>query len=279
MRKDISLFLVMLLFSLSLQSTAKTVRLLSIGNSFSEDAVEQNLYELCLEEGDTMIIGNAYQSGYSLKNHWNDVESKVRHIEYCKVLKGVRYIFKHCALDSLITDEPWDIITLQQVSQDAGDKVSFEPYLTNLLNYLQVKSINPHVRFGFHQTWAYAQNVKHPGFAKYKKDQMTMYKAVVKTIKKMMAKHPEISFIVPSGTAIQNVRNTSVGDHVNRDGFHLNHTIGRYTVACVWAEIITGKSCVGKKYYPKAMTAELATLGQKAAHAAVKRPNRVSKIK
>ena len=37
-----------------------TIRLLTIGNSFSQDAVEQYLYELAKEAGIHMIIGNAY---------------------------------------------------------------------------------------------------------------------------------------------------------------------------------------------------------------------------
>ena len=40
-----------------------TIRLLTIGNSFSQDAVEQYLYELAKEAGIHMIIGNAYKGG------------------------------------------------------------------------------------------------------------------------------------------------------------------------------------------------------------------------
>ena len=39
------------------------VRVLAIGNSFSQDAVEQYLWELAQEAGVKMIIGNAYRGG------------------------------------------------------------------------------------------------------------------------------------------------------------------------------------------------------------------------
>ena len=39
------------------------VRILAIGNSFSQDAVEQNLHELAAAEGIPTIIGNMYIGG------------------------------------------------------------------------------------------------------------------------------------------------------------------------------------------------------------------------
>uniref|UniRef100_A0AB33IR07 DUF4886 domain-containing protein n=1 Tax=Prevotella sp. GTC17253 TaxID=3236793 RepID=A0AB33IR07_9BACT len=280
MRKYLITLTIALIF-LPASLSARTIRLFSIGNSFSEDAVEQFLYELCLEDKDTLIIGNAYQSGYSLKQHWDDVCSQARNIEYCKVIKGKRYIYKNCRLDSLLKDEPWDIITMQQVSQDAGDFPAFEPYLTNLISHIKATAITKDVALGFHMTWAYAQNAKHPGFKKYGNNQMKMYKAIVKTAKKVLKAHRELSFLAPSGTAIQNARTSSIGDNLNRDGFHLNYGIGRYTVACAWSELITGKSCVGKVYYPKdkGIHPSQVILAQRAAHAAVNNPYRITKIK
>ena len=63
--------LLTLLLLISVTLSAKTIRVLAIGNSFSEDAVEQYLYELCAENGDQLIIGNAYRGGQGLESHWN----------------------------------------------------------------------------------------------------------------------------------------------------------------------------------------------------------------
>ena len=38
------------------------IRILAIGNSFSEDAIESHLYELAKESGKTVIVGNLYIS-------------------------------------------------------------------------------------------------------------------------------------------------------------------------------------------------------------------------
>lgn len=48
---------------------ADTLRVLAIGNSFSQDAVEQYLHELGKSEGYIMIIGNMYIGGCSLERH------------------------------------------------------------------------------------------------------------------------------------------------------------------------------------------------------------------
>ena len=55
-----SFFLFLSFHSSPLQ--AKVIKVLTIGNSFSQDAVEQYLYELAAAQGDSLIIGNAYIS-------------------------------------------------------------------------------------------------------------------------------------------------------------------------------------------------------------------------
>lgn len=65
--------------------------------------------------------------------------------------------------------------------------------------------------------------------------------------------------IVPTGTAVQNLRTTYIGDNVTRDTYHLTKGFGRYTVALTWAIILTGKdiseietpNLVGDEYIPE----------------------------
>ncbi|MDE6646879.1 MAG: DUF4886 domain-containing protein, partial [Prevotella sp.] len=55
--------LFMLLAMAALTVQGKVIKVLAIGNSFSEDAVEQYLYELAAAQGDSLVIGNAYIPG------------------------------------------------------------------------------------------------------------------------------------------------------------------------------------------------------------------------
>ena len=257
----------------------KTIRILAIGNSFSVDAVENYLYELGAAEGINLIIGNAHIGGCSLERHRNNTICDKADYEYTKIVNGKKNLRKGSTLEYCVSDEPWDYISVQQVSQNSGKYETYYPFVSELLTYVKQKARNPDVVYMLHRTWAYAQNSTHGGFANYNKDQLTMYKAIVNTTNKVKKTTKDIAFIIPSGTAIQNARTSTIGDNFCRDGFHLDLVKGRYTAACTWFEKITGISVVGNKYYPEAMTAFEVEVAQNAAHLAVKKPNKVTSMK
>lgn len=276
--KRLSSFIV-LAFAFSLLSFAQelpTLRVLAIGNSFSEDAVEQNLYELGHEVGYNLVIGNAYRGGQGLASHWTVVSQGSKAFEYRKVVDGKRTNQKEVGLDSILADEAWDVITLQQVSQDAGLYATYDPYIQDLLNYVRERARGTNVRYGFHQTWAYARNSTHGGFANYERDQKRMYDNIIETVGRVLTEHRELLFVIPCGTAIQNARTTPLGDHMNRDGYHLDKTIGRYVAACTWVEALTGRSSVGLSYRPAGINATVAAIAQRAAHDAILAPDHVT---
>ena len=248
------------------------VRVLAIGNSFSQDAVEQYLWELAREAGVKMVIGNAYRGGQGFHSHWIDVTEANNTFEYRKVVNGQRSNTPRMALADIITDEPWQFITFQQVSQESGLTSTFEPDLTHLIQYTQSLQTNPNAVYGYHQTWAYSHDSTHGGFANYGNRQEVMYDSICHAVQYATATHPELRFVVPSGTAIQNARTTYLGDNMNRDGYHLDLKMGRYTAACAWLEVITGISPVGFSYRPEGVDFVTAHTCQVAAHEAVARP-------
>ena len=89
-------------------------------------------------------------------------------------------------------------------------------------------------------TWAYQQDSTHSGFPNYNSDQMTMYNSILSVVENKILTNDDISFVIPSGTAIQNLRTSTLGDTLTRDGYHLSHGIGRYTAALTWLAKITG---------------------------------------
>ena len=68
----------MLLTMVALTLQGKVIKVLAIGNSFSEDAVEQYLYELAASQGDSLVIGNAYIGGCSLEMHLDNLKTSRR---------------------------------------------------------------------------------------------------------------------------------------------------------------------------------------------------------
>ena len=118
--RAIVVFLVYLF--IALPSNAKLIKVLAIGNSFSEDAVEQNLFELAKAQGDSLVIGNAYIGGCSIERHYKNLKGDSALYAYRKVIGGTKAEYKHVTLKRIIRDEQWDIITLQQASQLSNRK-------------------------------------------------------------------------------------------------------------------------------------------------------------
>ena len=240
--------------------------MLAIGNSFSQDAIEQYLYELARAQGDSLVIGNAYIGGCSIDRHYTNLVKDSALYAYRKVVGGVRSEHKKWTLKQIIRDEQWDVISLQQASQLSGVFDSYKN-LPTFKRLVESYVTNFHVEFVWHMTWAYAEDFKSSRFQPYDYKQRQMYSDIVNTMLSVM---PAISNprIVPTGTAVQLVR-YRLGDILNRDGMHLSYTLGRYTAACTWCEFLTGRIVDGNSYYPATINETEAQICQEEAHEAV----------
>lgn len=255
-----------------------TLRVLTIGNSFSEDAVENYLYDLAKAKGISIIIGNLYIGDASLVQHADNVSRNAAVYSYRKIDKeGVKTTLANQTIANTLADEKWTHISFQQVSSNSGMFETWQSSLKKVYDYVAPRATNPNVKFLLHQTWAYAQNSTHTGFANYNSNQLTMYNAIVDAVNK--AKDlVEIDMIVPSGTAIQNGRTTVVEDNFTRDGYHLAIPLGRYTAACTWFEAITGQSVIGNTFKPVGVSDYEASISQNAAHFAMLKPNEITEM-
>lgn len=253
------------------------VKLLAIGNSFSEDAVENYLHDLAVADGQSIIIGNMYIPGCPLELHAYNKQHDCRAYRYRKIEADGKMTQKDSMqLSKALINERWDYVSLQQASQLSGVYMSYQPYLHELVNYIH--QLAPQAQVIFHQTWSYAQNSTRAGFEYYGHDQLKMYHAIV-SASRQAAKDEGIRIVIPVGTAIQNARTSGYGDTMNRDGFHLHLIYGRYTAACTWYAKLFGRKVSGNKYAPKGMTAEQTRWSQLSADQAVKYPWRISTIK
>ena len=253
------------------------IRILAIGNSFSDDAIEHYLFDLAKAEGYTVIIGNLYVAGAPLDLHVRNAKDDKAAYSYRKIkADGSKQIMAKTSISTALADEKWDYISFQQASPKSGLFESYAESLPVLFKYVKEKATNPKVKYILHQTWAYAQNSTHKAFPSYNSNQLEMYTAIASATKKVMDTMP-IDILVPAGTAIQNAR-TSLGDVLCRDGYHLDLNIGRYTASCVWFETIFKENVIGNSFKPTAVTVEQARVGQEAAHNAVLKPYQVTKI-
>ncbi|WP_206601056.1 DUF4886 domain-containing protein [Christiangramia flava] len=253
------------------------LKVLAIGNSFSEDAIEYYLYGLAKAAGKDIVIGNLYIGGAELALHVENANNNAEVYSYRKINKsGTKTTTENVSIATAVADENWDYISFQQVSQNSGLYDTFTETLPALYEYVSQQNGNEYTRYLLHQTWAYAQNSTHSGFVNYDNDQMKMYEAIVSAYNQAEALIPTYK-IVPSGTAIQNARTSYLGDNFNRDGYHLNE-IGRYTAASTWFEILFGESVVGNSYVPDGFVDVDAEIAQNAAHEAVLQPDAVTEL-
>ena len=153
-------------------------------------------------------------------------------------------------MKSAIQNADWDFITLQQASGSSGMPDTYEPYLSNLIEYVNTYKTNPDAKILWHMTWAYQQDSTHSAFPNYNKDQLTMYNAIVDTMKAKVHPHKEIAFCIPTGTVIQNARTTYYGDNLTRDGYHLGKQQGRYIAGLTWYHTISGMPLENVSYAP-----------------------------
>lgn len=266
---------ILLIFALS--GHARTLRILAIGNSFSRDAVEQNLYELALADGDTAIIGNLYIGGCSLERHAGNIRNNSRDYIFRKIgADGIRRETTKFTLQEAVKNDQWDIITLQQSSPLSGLAASYEPYLSEIITYIK-REMPKKCKLALHQTWSYAQDSQHSGFKSYGNDQIRMYRDLTDSYFSAARKH-KIKTVIPAGTAIQNARTSFVGDNMNRDGYHLDLNHGRFTAACAWYATLFNKDVTANSYIPEGMNPEIANIAKCAAQAAVKTPGTVTTL-
>lgn len=216
------------------------MKILSIGNSFSEDA-QRWLHSLAKLHGTDILCANLYIGGCSLETHWKNFEEHNSFYDY--QVNGDEATEKVSINDALLR-EKWDIVTLQQVSDLSGIAESYEPYISAL--YEKVKTALPDTKILLHRTWAYEIDTEHPGFVNYDKSQQEMYQKIKSATKKIADKLN--MKIIPSGDVIQTLRENYKefdyqhgGISLCRDGYHLTYDIGRFAAAATWFVSLTGQ--------------------------------------
>ena len=255
-------------FNFQLSTIILVIRVLCIGNSFSWDAVEQELVPLCDAKGVQVEVHNLYYGGCSLQQHAEFLAKDTAAYSHrvCTNTEG-RVEKDTISLKQALRDGKYDFISLQQASHDSGVRSSYEPWLTTLID--TVRAYQPEAKLCWMQTWAYSKDAKHPAYPRYQSDQQVMWDSIQACIKSQITNHK--LQIIPCGSAIQNARHTKLGDTLCRDGYHLNYAYGRYTAACVWYEVLTGKDVRKNRYKNPQMTSCQKRLTQRAAHQANKK--------
>jgi hypothetical protein len=285
------------------QKTAqtKTVRLLTVGNSFSQNATRY-LGELVKAKGHTLIHRPLAIGGASMEVHWTKAQLHEKDPKDPKGLYGKK------SLRQELMSEPWDFVTIQQASFKSHDAATYRPFARQL--YDSIKKAAPKAEVLMHQTWAY--RVDDPRFTKPSKaagepsTQKQMYDGLTKSYKTIAEELG--ARIIPVGDAMYRAdthskwgyqpdkkfdfknaaapalpaqthslhtgwRWTTAKDgkkSLTMDGHHAS-VAGQYLAACVFFEVLFAESVVGNSFVPQDIDRAYARFLQETAHQAVAR--------
>lgn len=216
------------------------MRVLSIGNSFSQDA-HRWLHTLAAQNGLELEAWNLYIGGCSLELHWkNLMEERADYELEINGLSAGRMI----SIQEALASGKWDVITLQQASPYSGIYETYEPYLTVLAD--AARGAQGDAELYFHQTWAYEWTMVSDGFAGYGNDQLEMFRRILQA--SHQAAEKICAPLIPVGEMIQKLREElpefrvkEGGISLCRDGYHLSLDYGRYAAAATWLHTLTHK--------------------------------------
>ena len=209
------------------------IQVLSIGNSFSQDA-HRYLHDLARSEGVDLETVNLYIGGCSLESHFRNIKGNKR--VYSLEVNGHSAGGFMVTIKEALLARNWDYITLQQVSGGSCCEESFQPYLKELAVY--VKEYCPKAKILIHQTWGYESGSAmlhklNRGYETYE----DMF-ADTKRCYAKAASDIQADGIIPSGQAFSYVLQHV--ERIHRDTFHASLGLGRFVLALVWYRTLTG---------------------------------------
>lgn len=212
----------------------KTIHILSIGNSFSQDA-QRYVHDLAKSEGVSIETVNLFIGGCPLELHYRNMLGDKR--DYSLEINGHSSTGFTASIKEALLEKSWDYVTIQQASHFSYQEDSYQPYITELVKY--IRTMCPKAKVLLHQTWGYetgSQRCLDHGFQTY--DEMF---AEVKRCYAKAAEEVCADGIIPSGTALGNALQKGIAK-VHRDTFHASLGVGRLILAMTWYGYLTGNS-------------------------------------
>lgn len=253
-----SFFIVQAVEQFNNPPTTKSVKILTVGNSFAENAITYLSQITSSVAGCEIIIVKANIGGCSLERHANLIRD-------CETNQGLKpYANKYCLKDLLLSGT-FDFITIQQVSHLSFKPDSYYPYADILFKFL--KDHAPQAQIIIHQTWAYSPSSKRLEEWKLPRDEM--HKGLVDGYNKLAA-HLNLD-ILPSGQAYySSFKKRPDIDLWAKDGYHASNN-GCYLAGCVWFGKFFDISPKKIRFVPEDMSAETAKYLRKIAAKEIKK--------
>lgn len=226
-------------------SDGKTLKILAISSSFGENT-NHYVYDAAKAEGfETVIVGRLYSSGCTLQTHLEKALSGENFYRYTKIQNGEWEEYKNTSMLTALQDEDWDVIFMQQSAHRSPLPETYVSgdvdYIDELVSYVRANKTNPKARFVWNLCWAFENGAPESEvWNRYGKNQLNMYQGLIDTLELRVLPKSHFDAIIPTGTAVQNLRTSYIGDTLTKDKLHLNH-LGRIMAAYTVLATVTGE--------------------------------------
>ena len=264
------------------------LKVLAIGNSFLEDPLEYLgtiVSRSGINRGDICIYA-AIENSTSLE-YWAMTCKNQSEVTIVRYAGTMAMPTTKAPLIELLNQD-WDVVTVQQLSNFAQDANKLQPDLSYLVSQIREHCPNKDVVIAWQQVWSYWGGSLQQSIDSWQN---------ISDVAKLTLDY-DVDMIIPTGTAIQNARETTLNTPhgLLRDEKHLAFGVGRYVAACTWFEAIIspvfGVSVVGNPaihaiteseqsrsiYETAPVTLENRILCQQCAAAAVANPSQITII-
>ncbi len=216
------------------------VRVLAIGNSYSNDALNTYASNVAAGMGLDVEFTSLYYSGCTLKQHYNfytgDEGVYIHFVDGSAKANNV-------TMKSVLEAKQYDYISFQQGSWSSDDIENYKPYLEDLAKI--VREYQPDAKFLIHQTWGYdsARSAK-KGYST-SKDMFAKVEQAYAQASGILGGIP----IIKSGKTVQ-ILKESLGftdDFGNPLSIYSDESChlaprGDYAASCAWVQTLFGTS-------------------------------------
>ena len=207
-----------------------SLKILFIGSSFGVDTINY-VGDIAHSYNFNIVIGNLYVGASGIKDYITFYESD-RKISYYKWnLNAIAWENGTSTVKEALSDEAWDFVVIQNGAYQSADESTYwdqdekgnitKNYVNLFADIIDRCCLFSHPVICFNMTWAYSvyhtlsssQGSKDKWLSfgiNQKQRQLGMYTELCRLAQKVLQHCPEVKFVIPSGTAVQNARGTSL---------------------------------------------------------------------
>lgn len=237
------------------------LKILDIGNSYTQDA-QTYLPQIVQAAGIDLDFSlyRAFRPSGSFKSWvdcWNDDDTREYSIDFCtgtaiSGVAGYGSAGNGTLFRKALQDVKWDIILIHQVSNYSNDYNLWEGrgdggYLRELIQI--IRQTNPQATIGYLMTHSYRSSY---GF-NTEGSSLLRWQNIAEATRQLQLNYG-IDFIIPYGTAVQNLRASSLNDwyEFSEDGTHMGTGMGDYVAGCCYYQALlaprSGVSILGNTF-------------------------------